>query len=71
MNIESFYNKFWNQDGLLTFINESDTGHQLLFFPESKTFVESDALTIKLREREATYEELLDLSDVEINKKKK
>lgn len=70
MNIESFYTKFYNQDGLLTFINESDTGYQLMFFPETKTFVEEDFLTIKLRQREAEFGQL-DLSDVEISKKKK
>ena len=70
MNIESFYNKFYNQDGLLTFINESDTGNQLLFYPDTKTFVETDGLTIKLRQREELYSKL-DLSDLEVGKKKK
>lgn len=81
-NIEDYYQKFYNTDGLLTFIND-EVGRQLIFYPidvfdgegnlihAAKTFDETDVLTIQLRQREADLNQELDLSDQEIVKGKK
>ena len=78
--IEDYYQKYYNQDGLLTFVYDVSTSieRQLIFYAidiyedgvlihAAKTFDEDDILTIQLRDRETQLGQQLDLSNLVVD----